>query len=177
MPSSTNSGQSTATYSSADKVKTLMLNSLDNEDYLFDVPFVAEEVNSVLKKLKLGKAVGHDGIKAEHLKYGGPTLRDWVLQICNAIVEAESIPKSLKTGIVYKGGGKDPLNANSYCGVTLTSMLVKVLETLTLTQLQCHFLERNMYTTSQPDSLPQRCIMCRGNISHHGGDIHILTVL
>ena len=52
--SSTNSGQSTATYSSEDEVETLMLNSLDNEDYLFDVPFVAEEVDSVLKKLKLG---------------------------------------------------------------------------------------------------------------------------
>ena len=51
-----------------------MLNSLDNEDYLFDVPFVTEEVDSVLKKLKLGKATGHDGIKAEHLMYGGPTL-------------------------------------------------------------------------------------------------------
>ena len=98
--SSTNSGQSTATYSLEDKVKTLMLNFLDNEDYLLDVPFVAEEVNSVLKKLKLGRAAGHDRIKAEHLKYGGPTLRDWVLQICNAIVEAESKIKSLKTGII-----------------------------------------------------------------------------
>ena len=114
--SSTNSRQSTATYSSEDKVETPMLNSLDN-------------------------------LKAEHLKYGGPTLRDWVLQICNAIVEAESIPTSLKTGIitpVYKRGGKDPLNTNSYCGVTLTSVLAKVLEALTLTRLQCHFLERNI---------------------------------
>ena len=59
---SANSGQSTATYSSEDEVEPLMLNSLDNEDYLFDVPFVAEEVDSVLKKLKLGKAAGHDGI-------------------------------------------------------------------------------------------------------------------
>ena len=98
--SSTNSGQSRATYSLENKVETLMLNFLDNEDYLFDVPFVAEEVNSVLKKLKLGGAAGHDGIRAEHLKYGGPTLRDWVLQICNAIIEAESIIKSLKTGII-----------------------------------------------------------------------------
>ena len=108
---------------------------------------MAEEVDSVLKKLKLGKAAGHDGIKAEHLKYGGPTLWDWVLQICNAIIETENIPKSLKTGIitpVYKGGGKDPLNRNSYRGVTLTSVLAKVLEALTLTRLQCHFLERNI---------------------------------
>ena len=139
---SADSGQSTATYSLEDKVKTLMLNSLDNEDYLFDVPFVAEEVNSVLKKLKLGKAAGWDKGRAPEV-----TLRNWVLQICNAIVEAENIPKSLKTGIitpVYKGGGKDLLNTNNYCRVTLTSMLAKVLEALTLTWLQCHFLKRNM---------------------------------
>ena len=60
--SSANSGQSTVTYNSEDEVETLMLNSLDNEDYLFDVPFVAEEVDSVLRKLKLGKAAGHDRI-------------------------------------------------------------------------------------------------------------------
>ena len=72
---------------------------------------------------------------------------DWVLQICNAIVETESIPTSLKTRIitpVYKGGGNDPLNINSYRRVTLTSMLAKVLEALALTRLQCHFLERNI---------------------------------
>ena len=142
--SSTNS---TATYSSEDEVERLMLHSLDNEDYLFDVPFVLEEVESVLKKLKLGKAAGHDGVQSEHLKFGGPTLRDWVLQICNAIVEAESIPRSLKTGIitpVYKGGGKDPLSTNSYRGITLTSVLAKVLEALILKRLQCHFSDRNM---------------------------------
>ena len=98
-------------YSSEDGVETLMLNSLDNEDYLLDVPFVSEEVDGVLKKLKLGKAARHDGLRAEYLKYGGPMFRDWILQVCNAIVDVESIPNSLKTGIitpVYKGCGKDP---------------------------------------------------------------------
>ena len=100
-----------------------------------------------MRKLKLSKAARHDGIRAEHLKYGRPMLRDWILQVCNAIVEVESIPSSLKTGIiipVYKGCGKDPLDTNSYRGVTLTSVLAKVLETLTLMRLQCHFLEKKI---------------------------------
>ena len=45
-----------------------------------------------------------------------------------AIIELECIPDCLKTGIitpVYKGGGKDLLDTNSYRGVTL---LAKVLE-------------------------------------------------
>ena len=45
---------------------------------------------------------------------------------------------------VYKGGGKDPLDTNSYRGVTLTSVLVKVLESLLLTRLQCHFSDRGI---------------------------------
>ena len=145
--SSVNLEQPSVMYSSEDEVETLMLNSLDNEDYLLDVPFVSEEVDGVLKKLKLGKAAGHDGLRAEHLKYGRPMLRDWILQVCNAIVDVESVPNSLKTGIitpVYKGCGKGPLDTNSYRGVTLTSVLAKVLETLTLMRMQCHFSERKI---------------------------------
>ena len=134
-------------YSSEDEVETLMLNSLNYEDYLLDVPFVSEEVDGVLKRLMLGKATGHNGIQTEHLKYGGPMLQDRILQVCNAIVDVESIPNSLKTGIitpVYKGCGKDPLDTNTYRGVTLTSVLAKVLETLTLMWMQCHFSERKI---------------------------------
>ena len=47
----------------------MMLDSFNNEDCLLDVPFMPEEVDSVLKKLKLGKVAGRDGVQAEHLKY------------------------------------------------------------------------------------------------------------
>ena len=48
-----------------------MHDSFNNEDFVLDIPFVPEEIDSVLKKLKLSKAAGHDGIKAEHINYGG----------------------------------------------------------------------------------------------------------
>ena len=56
-----------------------MHDSLNNED-LLDILFEPEEIDSVLKKLKLGKAAGHDGIQAEHIKYGGPKLDSANLQ-------------------------------------------------------------------------------------------------
>ena len=62
--------------------------------------------------------------------------------VTNATTELECIPDSLKIGIitpVYKGGEKDPLDTNNYRGVILTSVLAKVLESLLLTRLQCHF--------------------------------------
>ena len=126
--------------------------SLKNEDYLLDVPFCADEVDAVLKKLKSGKAAGHDLLQAEHLKYGGPTLSKWIEQICNAIKDLECIPDSLKIGIVvpvYKGGGKDPLDTNSYRGITITSVLAKILESLLLSCLRCHLTERGIPHVNQ----------------------------
>ena len=74
MLSSVNLEHPSVMYSSEDEVETMNLNSLDYEDYLLDVPFVSEEVDGVLKRLMLGKAAGHNGLRAEHLKYGGPML-------------------------------------------------------------------------------------------------------
>ena len=127
-------------------INKMMHDSFSNEDSLLDVPFVSEEVDSVLKKLKLCKAAGHDGVQIEQLKYGVPILRDWILQICNAITELEHVSDSLKIGMItplYKGG-KDPLDRHSYRGITLTSVLAKVLESLILTRLQCHFSEKGI---------------------------------
>ena len=116
---------------SEEEVEGLLRGSFSNEDYLLDIPFEPAEIDSVLKKLKLGKAAEHGGVQAEHVKYGGPTLRNWILQICNAILELECIPDSLKTGIIapiYKGGEKDPFDTNSHRGITLTSVFAKILE-------------------------------------------------
>ena len=65
------------------------------------VPF--SEVCGVLES---GKSAGHDKFQPVHLKYGGEALNIWIQQICNAIVELESVPDSLKLGLVapiYKG--------------------------------------------------------------------------
>ena len=46
-------------------------------------------------------------------------------------MKLEVIPEVLKRGVmvlVYKAGGKDPLCIDSYLGITLTSMVTKVLD-------------------------------------------------
>ena len=68
----------------------------------------------------------------------------WLKGIMNAMVEMEKIPAVLKCGVVvpiYKGGGKDPLNTNSYRGVTLTSVTAKVFVFLVLEKMKVIFLE------------------------------------
>ena len=107
----------------------------DDSEMLVDTPFTLEETEGVIKNLKSGKASGLDHLQAEHLKFGGNSLVLWVQQVCNAAVELETIPDVLKLGVVnpvYKGNGRDPLDTNSYRGITLSSVLSKILELLLL---------------------------------------------
>ena len=130
-----------------EQVDSLFKRSLENEEMLLDTPFTAEEVDNALRRLKPGKAAGHDLLQPEHLKYGGEVIRIWVQQISNAIVELESVPDALRMGIVtpiYKGSGKDPLDTNSYRGITLTPVLAKVLELLILDRLQDMLMEKGL---------------------------------
>ena len=88
---------------------------------------------------------------AEHLKAGGEAVVIWLKNILNATVKLESVPTVLKRGVVvpvYKGGGKDPMKVDSYRGITLTSMISKVLEFLPLDQLKL-VLYRGWPTTHQ----------------------------
>ena len=106
--------------------------------------FAPRRFDGALRKLKSGKSAGHDLLQPKHLKHDGEVLKIWIQQVCDAIVELESMPNSLKLGIVtpiYKGGGKDPLDTNSYRGISLTPVLAKVLESLILNRLQDVLLE------------------------------------
>ena len=112
------------------ELASLASESYQKEELFLDIPFTIEEVESILqKKMKLRKASGPDDLTTEHLCYGGSAIILWLTEILNSIVELEQIPSSLKQGItipVYKGGGKDPLDVNSYRGITLNSVISKL---------------------------------------------------
>ena len=117
----------------------LAIASLSNEEYILDVPFALEEVVNAVMKLKLRKSGGPDGIIAEHLRWGGETLHLWLLRMLNYIVDMEEIPPLFKSGLlcpVYKGGGKDPFLTTNYRGITMNSILSKILEILVLSRMK-----------------------------------------
>ena len=74
-----------------ERVDSLFKRSLENEEMLLDTPFTAEEVDNALRRLKPGKAAGHNLLQPEHLKYGSEAIRIWVQQISNAIVGLGSV--------------------------------------------------------------------------------------
>ena len=122
-----------------DKVSQLAIQSFSTYEGLLDTDFSAEEVATAVARLKTGKVPGPDRLTAEHLKAGGEAVITWLCTILNAIIGLEVILDALKVGnivLIYKGGGKDPLDVHSYRGITLTSMVSKVLEFLLLDRLK-----------------------------------------
>ena len=143
------------------KTESLESQSHSNEEFLLDVPFAAEEVSGAVTRLKGRKAPGPDGLMAEHLKSGGEVVVIWLMRILNAVIELEAVPEVLKRGVivpVYKGGGKDPMRTDSYRGITLTSMVSKVLESLVLERLESVFVAAGLPHVNQ--SAYRRAVSC-----------------
>ena len=85
-----------------------------------------------MRILKLGKGAGPDGLSPEYIFYCGEVLKLWLKKIINCIVTLEEVPSYLMEGVVIPVHGKDPLKIKSYRGITLSSVLSKVLETILL---------------------------------------------
>ena len=97
-----------------------------------------------MNRMKPKKSAGPDDLTAEHLKYGGHSIIKWLTGILNSVIDVEQVPMCLKQGItipIYKGGDKDPLDVNSYWGITLNSVISKVLESLILDRLEPLFMK------------------------------------
>ena len=114
--------------------------------------FCSEEIDGALRKLKSGKSAGHDLLQLEHLKHGGEALKIWIQQVCNAIVELESMPNSLKLRIVtpiYKRVERIPSTSTATEGSPSHQCLPKLLESLILNRLQDVLLERGILHLNQ----------------------------
>ena len=135
-----------------------------------DVSFTAEEVENAIRMLKRKKSAGPDGLTAEHLQEGGSNVRIWLRNILNAIVEMEVVPAVLKSGVVvpiYKGGGRDPVNMNSYRGVTVSSVIAKLLESLVLGRMSSLLEEAGVPHVNQ--SAYRKKVSCADRYFCHSG--------
>ena len=62
-----------------------------NCDGIIDNEVTVVEIEAALRKLKLGKASGIDGLQPEHFKLGGSLLILWLKQIFDAFVQFEHV--------------------------------------------------------------------------------------
>ena len=92
-------------------------------------PVTEQEVTKALRKLKNNKAADSMGLCSEHLKLGGTPVVGFITSSLNCLIRARAVTAVLKEGIltpIYKKG--DPTNPGNYRGITVTPVLLKVLE-------------------------------------------------
>jgi len=86
-----------------------------------------EEMRRELKKLKMGKAAGADGIKNEAWLNGGGKIRLKLGEVISGVWRGDGFPDSWRVGVVvpiWKRGDRNVVE--NYRGVTLTSTAYKI---------------------------------------------------
>ena len=126
-------------------------NSDDVSPFLVE-PVTFKEMEEAIKKLHLKKAPGHDGISAEHLRYGGPRLCQVLCNLYNMCIETEYIPCNFRQGVqvpLYKGKNTCPLKPDNYRGITLLSSFNKILEMLVWRRIEVWWVREGIVSELQ----------------------------
>ena len=108
-----------------------------------------DEVSKIIFDLELGKAIGHDGISAEVLKWCAPFILNHLTRIFNKCVEKGIYPNMLKIAKVtalHKGGDKSI--SDNYRPISVLSLINKVFEKLIHKRISS-FLERYKIISKQ----------------------------
>ena len=117
---------------------------------LSNIVLTSDEVESVLKSLPVGKAVGPDGISNRVLKELSREISPALCGFFNQSLHTGIVPDSFKQAYVspvHKGG--DPSEISNYRPISLLSNLDKAFERLIFKYVYNHFLENNILTSFQ----------------------------
>ena len=95
------------------------------------------ELESAIKRVKLGKAAGWDNITPEMVKFTGEKAKKWMLKLINQIWEGEHIPKDWENNIIipiYKKGSTT--QCQNYRAICLSSVMFKLYTRIIETRLR-----------------------------------------
>ena len=115
-----------------------------------DRPITIGEVEEGIKKLKLGKASGFNGVINEFFKYEGHQVNEFLCNLFNKTLDLEYFLETWAVGTIipiYKGGDKnDPEN---YRGITLICCLGKLFTNIINIRLSIWAENKNIFGEEQ----------------------------
>ncbi|CAG7718362.1 unnamed protein product, partial [Allacma fusca] len=122
------------------------LKTLENQRLEEKVPpFIREEIDLVIKKLKYGKAADPNGITNEQIKYGGEKLRENLLILFNKILEKQQTPSSWKNSniiLIFKKGDRKKIE--NYRPISISNTIGKIFSSVLNNRL------KNILESQQP---------------------------
>ncbi len=107
-----------------------------------DRPFTLAQVEAVCKRAKVNSAMGPDSFSPHFLVHGGPSLYACLGVLINFSWKHAVLPlewRSANIFALFKGKGAAPSLPDSYRPISLTSVVVKVVERLVLTRIDSVF--------------------------------------
>jgi len=125
-------------------------------EHLFSSP----ECFAALKRMKLRKAPGPDGITAEILRESWPVIGDAVMKLFNQCAAEGVFPRAWKTGeliLIPKTADADPHNLKTYRPITLLPVMGKWLERLVERRLRAHIREVGWLDDGQFGFTAKKC--------------------
>ena len=131
------------------KVAKLDENLVPTTD-MFSLRFSRTSIETSLKNLDNGKAVGDDGIPNEFLKNGGEAMLNSLVDLFTVVSDLEIIPSEWKNGIIkplHKSGSA--MDLDNYRGITLTSNVYKVFSKILEECIMSHLEEKNILGEAQ----------------------------
>jgi hypothetical protein len=100
-------------------------------------PITEKEVAKAIKQLNKGKAPDKEGITAEHIQLASNQVVPCLTTLYNSILQSGHIPQAFKEGnitpILKKG--KSKIQPSNYRGITINSIIGKVLEVVCLQRM------------------------------------------
>ena len=115
------------------------LNNEASENEQSPITISSEEVESALRLAHRGKACGDDGIYYEHILFAGTELCEILSKLFSAMIKFAHVPVEMKRGTIitlYKGGNKRRDDPDNYRAITLSSVILKLLERIILTRIE-----------------------------------------
>ena len=111
----------------------------DSRDHRYLRRISVMEVKEALKKMKIGKALGPDGIPIEAWKCMGDDGLSWLTKLFNKIIRTKKMSDEWRKSImvpIYKNKG-DIQNCTNYRGIKLMSHTMKLWERVIEHRLRC----------------------------------------
>lgn len=113
-------------------------------------------IDRAIKALPIGKAGNSDGVVYEHLRFGREVIVPVLANMFTFMLRLGHIPNDMKKGVIitlYKGGKKSKDDPASYRAITLSSVLLKLYETVLLNRCSDLIYEQ---ISKQQGRLPER---------------------
>ena len=142
---------------------TILMLCDDEPDEIMKEPIGLEELDTLIKKIKIGKAGGPDTVTSEHIKYGGDALKGHLVHLFNGIRTVARIPDILKRGLLitlHKGTHKYSDDRRNHRGITLLNVVYKLFESVSLDRLKQWFSDKGIQFPSKQQGAYQSKMCC-----------------